>query len=316
MQFSKSLVLAVLAMAAASPMGGEISPQITKNCQEVDQMVISLVKNLSHLTAEFVSNFVTGLSSTIESTVSGIENMVSENPVSATVLSPFVDSIAKGSGFLVSALASNPKHLVSHVEVQQLVSSLEKVQTVAKANHLNTHELSAVMTQLNNVNSHLATRDNHFNPIFDAIKGGATNAEQTIETLIKQLGRNDGHPAADAVSALITGLDSQIDNLINMVATALGPLTFGVSNLVGDAILGPVFQSITNGAEVVISNLAGGAVDLVTQPVIQLFVHTLSRAVEMGKKNNVKNVSKLEDLTHQLSDLAAKAPAKAPAKTH
>lgn len=311
MQFSKSLVLAVLAMAYATPLvaRAEISPQVQKNCAAVDQAVIELVMNLSHLTAKTVSKFVASITHSIENTVSSVANMAGTNGLAKASLTSFVTSVARGSTFLVESLAQSPEHLVSHDTVNQLVESLEKVSTVASAHNVPTVELSSAISQLHGVNAHLQSRA-AFNPIFDAIKGGATNAEQTIQTLIRQLKSNDGHPTADVLSAFITGLDSQADNLVNMVATALGPLTFGVSNLVGDAILGPVFQSITNGAEVLIANIAGGAVDLVTQPVIQLFVHTLNRAVALGNKNHVKATAKLQSAVARL-DAISKAPTKA-----
>lgn len=313
MKFAKSAILALFAMTYAS---SEVSPQISKACLAVDAMAVGFVLNLTHLTAQYVARFVSSLSKTITDTLVNVENLVSEegdNSKAVTVLIPFVSAVSKGSGMLVSSLANNPDHLVSSTEVQDLVGNLQKVNSLASQNHVDTTELQAVITQLNAVSGHLHARSD-FNPILDGIKGGATNAVQTVETLIKQLARNDGHPTEDLLSAFITGLDSQADNLVNVVATALGPLTFGVSNLVGDVILGPVFQSVTNGAEVLIANLAGGAVDLVTQPAIQLLVHTLNRTVALGKKNNIKNAANLEKAVNQLAKIGMNAkPGPAPA---
>lgn len=313
MKFAKSAILALFAMTYAS---SEVSPQISKACLAVDAMAVGFVLNLTHLTAQYVARFVSSLSKTITDTLVNVENLVSEegdNSKAVTVLIPFVSAVSKGSGMLVSSLANNPDHLVSSTEVQDLVGNLQKVNSLASHNHVDTTELQAVITQLNAVSGHLHARSD-FNPILDGIKGGATNAVQTVETLIKQLARNDGHPTEDLLSAFITGLDSQADNLVNVVATALGPLTFGVSNLVGDVILGPVFQSVTNGAEVLIANLAGGAVDLVTQPAIQLLVHTLNRTVALGKKNNIKNAASLEKAVNQLAKIGMNAkPGPAPA---
>lgn len=314
MKLAKSAILALFAMTFAA--SGEVSPQISKACMAVDAMAVGFVLQLTHLTAQYVAKFASNLSQTISNTLVEVESLVSQggdNSKAVTVLIPFVSAVSKGSGMLVSSLANNPDHLLSSAEVQDLVGNLQKVSNVASDNHVDTTELQAVISQLHAVGGKLHARSD-FNPILDGIKGSATNAAQTVETLLKQLTRNDGHPAADVVSAFITGLDSQADNLINAVSVALGPLTFGVSNLVGDAILGPVFQSVTNGAEVLIANLAGGAVDLVTQPALQLLVHTLSRAVSLGKKNNVKNAANLEKAVNQLSKVAQNAkPASPPA---
>ncbi|PRT55134.1 hypothetical protein B9G98_02754 [Wickerhamiella sorbophila] len=295
----------------------EISPQISKNCAEVDQAVIQLVMNLTHLTSKYVANFVSSLTHSIESTISNVASLSTDGRTNGLVkasLAPFVTSVARGSAFFVESLAQSPDHLVSHDTVNQLVQSLEKVSTVAAANDVSTVELKSAISKLNGVSSHLESRA-AFNPIYDAIKGGAQNAEQTIQALVHQLKSNDGHPTADMLSAGITGLDSQIDNLVNMVSTALGPLTFGLSDMVGDALLGPVFQSITNGAEVLIANIAGGAVDLVTQPAIQLFTHTLNRAIALGTKNHVKATSKLQSAVARL-DALTKANAKASTKAN
>ncbi|PRT55773.1 hypothetical protein B9G98_03393 [Wickerhamiella sorbophila] len=307
MKFAKSAILALFAMTFAA--SGEVSPQISKACMAVDAMAVGFVLQLTHLTAQYVAKFASNLSQTISNTLVEVESLVSQggdNSKAVTVLIPFVSAVSKGSGMLVSSLANNPDHLLSSAEVQDLVGNLQKVSNVALDNHVDTTELQAVISQLHAVGGKLHARSD-FNPILDGIKGSATNAAQTVETLLKQLTRNDGHPTADVISAFITGLDSQADNLLNAVSVALGPLTFGVSNLVGDTLLGPFFQSLTNGAEVLIANVAGGAVDLVTQPALQLLVHTLSRAVSLGKKNNVKNAANLEKAVNQLSKIAQNA---------
>lgn len=85
-------------------------------------------------------------------------------------------------------------------------------------------------------------RRDGYNPIdiiINGVKSGITNAQQQVQSLVRGFQSNDGHPTADGLKALITGLDGQIDNSIGVVADLLSPLTFGLSNQVEAAILVP-----------------------------------------------------------------------------
>ncbi|VVT45942.1 uncharacterized protein SAPINGB_P000968 [Magnusiomyces paraingens] len=136
-------------------------------------------------------------------------------------------------------------------------------------------------------------------PIVDGYHSGLTNSQQTMDTLIRQLRANDGHPTSDIISAVITGLDSQIDNGIATVVNTLAPLTGGLSLAVGQALLGPFAQSVTNGAEVVISNLVGAPIDFITQGIRLNFANTLGNLATTAKQYNV-DTTRLHQLSMQL----------------
>lgn len=99
-----------------------------------------------------------------------------------------------------------------------------------------------------------------------------------------------------------------IDNGIATVTQVLAPLTGGLSLAVGNALLGPFFQSVTNGAEVVLSNLIGAPVDFVADGAAMALTRTLGNLSSFARQYNVKT-DRLDAVNNQLKTLATK-PAK------
>jgi hypothetical protein len=144
------------------------------------------------------------------------------------------------------------------------------------------------------------------NFMLNGLEGSMSNAQQVFDEIANELKTGSGHAGAEIVTAAITGLDSQIDNAIATVSQALAPLTGGISMAIGNAILGPFFQSVTNGAEVVLGNLIGGAFDLVADPVVAAFTGNLGNLANEAKKYNI-DTTKLLDITHQIENTNPKA---------
>jgi len=74
--------------------------------------------------------------------------------------------------------------------------------------------------------------------------------------------------------------------------------------------LGPFVQSVTNGAEVMISNVVGGSVDIVSDGTAKLFSESLSKLHSLAVKNNVNSndTEAFSKAQKQVKDL--KAPKK------
>lgn len=106
-----------------------------------------------------------------------------------------------------------------------------------------------------------APNSQHANAWVDGARESMVNHQQVVETYNRQMAADPSHRNADRIIAGITGADSQIDNAIATVAHAMAPFTGGLSLAVGNFLLGPFVQSVTNGAEVMIGNLVGGAED-------------------------------------------------------
>lgn len=123
----------------------------------------------------------------------------------------------------------------------------------------------------------------------DGAKEAMTNHQQVVDTLNRQIAQDPAHANADRMVAAITGADSQIDNAIATSSQALAPLTGGASLAVASFLLGPFVQSVTNGAEVMLANMVGGAEDSV-QTAAKSFAKNLvnlrAQATSYGVQNN------------------------------
>ncbi|VVT46104.1 uncharacterized protein SAPINGB_P001049 [Magnusiomyces paraingens] len=132
------------------------------------------------------------------------------------------------------------------------------------------------------------------------------NHQQVVETYNRQMQLNPSQPHnADRIIAAITGADSQIDNAIATVAHALAPFTGGLSLAVGNALLGPFAQSVTNGAEVLIGNLVGGAEDRM-QTAAAAYTTRLTSLRAQAVRFNV-NTSRLDHAITQLQARLSKS---------
>ena len=123
------------------------------------------------------------------------------------------------------------------------------------------------------------------------IKGSMQNAQQVQDTLNRELQSHDGHAASDVISSFITGADSQIDNAIATVGQFLAPVTLGGSEAVANVLLGPFVQSVTNGAEVLISNLLGGGIDMVSDAAYAQYQQTVAHLSQESQKYGVDTSS-------------------------
>lgn len=129
------------------------------------------------------------------------------------------------------------------------------------------------------------------------------NHQQVVDTLNRQVASQNGHNNADRIIAAITGADSQIDNAIATVAHAMGPFTGGLSLAVGNFLLGPFVQSVTNGAEVFLGNMIGGAEDRVqnaaasyTSNLSNLRAHAVQYNVNTNRLDRA--ISRFQALSH------------------
>uniref|UniRef100_A0A060SZS9 ARAD1C03080p n=1 Tax=Blastobotrys adeninivorans TaxID=409370 RepID=A0A060SZS9_BLAAD len=127
------------------------------------------------------------------------------------------------------------------------------------------------------------------NPITDGIQSGIDNAHQRISSTVNDLRNLGNRPAAAVLTNLVTGLDGQIDNVLGIIGSALAPDTLGLSNVVIGAILGPTFQSITDGVEVLIGNVGGGAIDAVLVPSLHILSGTLGNAARAAGRYDIKD---------------------------
>lgn len=145
----------------------------------------------------------------------------------------------------------------------------------------------------------LDTRDS---ALLNGVQNSMTNRQQQIDKMNAQIREHPEHANAARVTSYIQGVDSQIDNAISTVSNALAPLTGGLSVVAGQAVLGPFVQSVTDGAEVFLGNVIGGAADLATNP--QTFA-ALSRSytnlISQANKYNI-NTSRLQSVQQQLQN--------------
>ena len=139
--------------------------------------------------------------------------------------------------------------------------------------------------------------------VVDGAKEAMINHQQVIDTLNRQIAADPSHANADRLVAAITGADSQIDNAIATSAQALAPFTGGASLAVASFLLGPFVQSVTNGAEVALANMVGGAEDRVqnvartyANNLVNLRAHASSYGVRTHRLDYV--ISRFQNMLH------------------
>ncbi|VVT49278.1 uncharacterized protein SAPINGB_P002192 [Magnusiomyces paraingens] len=152
----------------------------------------------------------------------------------------------------------------------------------------------------------VAQQNTHANAWVDGAHESMVNHQQVVETYNRQMASTPRQPHnADRIIAAITGADSQIDNAIATVSHALAPFTGGLSLAVGNFLLGPFIQSVTNGAEVMIGNLVGGAEDRM-QTAATSYASNLSNLRAQAVRFNV-NTSRLDRAINNLQGALANA---------
>jgi hypothetical protein len=141
------------------------------------------------------------------------------------------------------------------------------------------------------------------NPILDGINSGVANARQRIDAFTNDLKHAGSRPASSLLANFIAGLDGQIDNLIGVVGKVLSPVSGGLSESAVHVILGPTIQSITDGVEVLLGNVAGAPIDLLLAPALHMLSGNMKNVAHVAKVYNMKDLQ--EKLAQQENHIRA-----------
>lgn len=270
-----------------------IEGAVTNQRQVQDTLNRQLKAKNGHAAQAEINAFITGADSQIDNTIATVSDALSpltlglSKAVGNFLLGPVVQSVTNGAEVFLANIVGGGVDLVDRQLVSLLNENYSKLASLATKNNVDASRLQNLSQQISQAVSKKSKRSEDGN--LSGIKGAITNMKQTVDTLKEQLGAHDGHAGKDIVNAAITGLDSQIDNLAATLSSGLNGVTLGISGDIGNFLLGPFFQSLTNGAEVVISNVVGGSVDIVTDGTSKLFSHALSQLHELGTKFGVKS---------------------------
>ncbi|KAA8912241.1 hypothetical protein TRICI_003570 [Trichomonascus ciferrii] len=283
--------------------------------QKVDELIQEVSRNPGRAGSAVVTAVIQGLDSQIDNVISTVSAALSpltgglSEAVGHAILGPFFQSVTDGTEVLIGNIVGGAADLVLSPVVSTLSQSLNRLIAQGYQYNIDTSRLESLNDELvarisqANSSTHSEVNDVELASrqvtILQGLQGSMQNFQQKVDELGGEIQRNQGRIGSATVTAVIQGLDSQIDNAISTVAGVLSPLTGGLSEVVGHAILGPFFQSVTDGAEVLIGNILGGAVDLITSPVVSMFSQTLSNLVGQGRQYNI-DTSRLENINNQL----------------
>lgn len=262
----------------------------------------------SQFTTEFLSNYIIDVDAQINAILNGLTSSTAQysgdisKAISAAVITPYYNETVKGAQTLVDNLAKISAS-VDPAVAAGIVVNYQRLADFATYNGVDA-------TQLQSLNQKIA---DHFGASTTGLAKRATNADmsgatgavnnfrETLDTLMHEVTNDRGHAATATITAIITGLDGQVDNLAATIFNVLDTATFGLTSPLGDFLLGPIFQGMTNGAQVLISNIIGGGIDMVADGTASLFAGTMSKLIELGKKTNVQmhNIAMLEDVHKQ-----------------
>ena len=147
--------------------------------------------------------------------------------------------------------------------------------------------------------------DTNSNPNMAGLHNAITNSKQVIDTLAGQIKSGDGHAVASSLNALITGTDSQIDNVLGMLTDSkmLTYASLGLNKDIGNFLLGDFFQSVTNGVEVLIGNIGGGAIDMITDGGVKDLSEAIGKLNDMASKDYHVSDNKINALTNANTQL-------------
>jgi predicted PurR-regulated permease PerM len=281
--------------------------------QKVDELSQEVQRNPGRAGSATVTAFIQGLDSQIDNAISTVSAALSpltgglSEAVGQAILGPFFQSVTDGAEVLIGNVLGGAVDLVASPIVATFSLTLSNLVNQGAQYNIDTSRLESLNNQLNakideakapeNYEVELVSRQV---TILQGLQGSIQNIQQKVDELGQEVQQNPGRIGSATVTAVIQGLDSQIDNAISTVAGVLSPLTGGLSEVVGHAILGPFFQSVTDGAEVLIGNVLGGAVDLVASPIVATFSQTLSNLINQGNQYNI-DTSRLQALNNQLT---------------
>lgn len=152
-------------------------------------------------------------------------------------------------------------------------------------------------------------------PIIYGLQASMLNAQQRLDSTVRDIRNAGDRPAASVLTNLITGLDGQIDGVLGMISGTLGQLTGGIAEIPFQFILGPTFQSITDGAEVLIGNTLGGAIDLAVVPAMHVLSGSLSNLANTAVRVNMQpQANRFAALAKQANMAAVKGESQNKAK--
>lgn len=238
------------------------------------------------------------------------------NTIKSAIIGPFLTSVIGGSEAFVAAFADSgaaapDQDLGKRMEsVSRKLEELSKVSTESDAKGYAT-TLSTMSRKLATVGgfseggARLLAREN-------VVASGFHNAQQRLDAFVDDFKAQGTRPGAAAVTNFIAGLDGQVDNILGLIANVARPLTGGLSDIAFNFILGPTFQSLTDGVEVLIGNVVGGAADLAIVPAMHILsgsMANLSKAAAQTKMNNYSQ--KFAQQSKQLAMVADQTSRKA-----
>lgn len=263
-----------------------------------------------HLSPEFLTSYIIGTDYEINEVVNNLQSVVTgyspdvAKAIVGSIIKPYYDTVTKGAHSVLENAKSSGITIDARTAAG-LTVSLQRLSDLASFSTLDNSDLQSLSQQCNSLSNGNVKRAS--NSDMSGVVGSVNNFQETINTFLHEVSHDKGHGAAAAVTALITGLDGQVDNLAATIFNVANKLTFGLTSPIGDFLLGPIFQGMTNGAEVLISNIIGGGIDMVADAPAQLFTGTMSKLIDMGKKINVSvaNVAMLEDAKKQWVSLNA-----------
>lgn len=220
--------------------------------------------------------------------------------ISAVVIKPFYDEVVKGAQSLSAVIDKTTGPLESDVSAGILVN-YQRLSDFASLNGIDSSALDSLTKSINEHLNHPSVSKRATNHDLSGVVGSVNNFQETLNTFMHEVTHDKGHTATAAITAIITGLDGQIDNMAASVFNVLDAATFGLTSPIGDFLLGPIFQGMTNGAQVLISNIIGGAIDMIADGPAADFNTALDKLVKLGTKANVdsRNVAMLSDVRKQ-----------------
>lgn len=268
-----------------------------------------------------IDNLIGIVGNSLPSTGPGTPDMVK------SILEPTFKSISEGAEILVSDTVGGYVDPNLSPIMQQYSQSLSKVANLAGVYNLRrdqkmltimSHHVELLIRDSYHHHDHHDHHDYHDHNggeisarqaagILDGFISGMDNARQRFDAFTNDLRQKGSRPGAALAVNLIAGLDGQIDNILGVLDDVLGKLTFGLTNPIFGFILGPTFQSLTDGIEVLIGNLVGGIIDLPLVPILRGLSNSLVRVSNVADRFDMNDISmKLQMQTQQINDILAK----------
>ncbi|CAN6616753.1 hypothetical protein TRVA0_006S03356 [Trichomonascus vanleenenianus] len=287
----------------------------------VKRSIDKLIENLGDSTEpDAVNAYSVALDQQVDSGLMSAHDAVQKielhDSAKQAMFAPLFQSAVKGAEVLFTKTNGNPVDPGVSPSIAQLSSDLVRLARFASDENMpqNAETISAMATKLQNVASNVANKSKRSNlharqaDIVGGVMSGLTNAEQRMDAFVHDLRSGNARPGSQAMVNLITGLDGQIDNLLGVIGSGLAPLTGGLSNAVISVILGPSFQSLTDGVEVLLGNVGGGVLDIALVPAMHLLAGNLMNVANVAGNYDMKEfVVKFNDQAKRVNGYSLKA---------